>query len=356
MAREPYKPIVWWLLCGCLLIFFMVVIGGITRLTNSGLSMTDWKLVTGAFPPVTETQWLNEFEKYQQSPEFQKINYHFSLQEFKSIFWWEYIHRLVGRVLGLVFIIPFAVFWWRKKVSKRLAPKLFLIFVLGAFQGFLGWYMVKSGLVDKPHVSHFRLAAHLLLAFITCAVVLWTALDEWYEGRKVSVRISSAQSAGLKFFAALLLVQIVYGAFVAGLRAGYVYNSFPKMGGKWIADAVFSIDPLWKNWIEGIAGVQFVHRYLAYLLMAVGIALFVSLWKRLQGPARRGVMLWGASLLVQFLLGVFTLVYKVPIVLGVAHQVVAFLLLMNSVFLMHRFWKPVRATKRVRIEASKADF
>jgi cytochrome c oxidase assembly protein subunit 15 len=340
---ENNKPIINWLLTGCFLIFLMVVIGGITRLTHSGLSMVDWKPVVGSLPPLTEQQWLNEFEKYQQSPEYLKINYHFELNDFKSIFWWEYIHRFLGRLIGVIFLVPFLFFWLKNKITPGLMPKLLLIFALGALQGFLGWYMVKSGLKDVPYVSHYRLALHLITAFTTFGVVFWVALDEIYRKNPVKVQLPGTFRNLIRILVVVLMVQIVYGAFVAGLKAGYVFNTWPKMGEEWIPEAVTSMQPVLRNFLEGLAGVQFIHRYMAYLLVLLtGWLWFKSRSLALAADQKKGVEYFSTGILLQVIIGIFTLIYAVPVALGVIHQAMAFFLLAIGLFLLHR-------TKRVNV-------
>ena len=337
MQKQTNKPVIIWLLSGCLLIFLMVVIGGITRLTNSGLSMVDWKLIMGAIPPLNEEAWLLVFEQYKQFPEYQKVNTHFTLNEFKSIFFWEYLHRLIGRLIGLVFIIPFVYFIVKKKLSKKLIQQCLILLSMGALQGFIGWWMVKSGLVNNPDVSHYRLAVHLITAFLTFAYTFWVALSLLYpkaDGTHQHLRTI----AGVVF--ALTLLQIIYGAFVAGLNGGLVMNTWPKMGANWVDDSVTAMQPLWVNFVEGIGGVQFVHRYLAYLV----VASILFLWYKakrvpLKSLQKLGVNLLLIAVLIQFTLGVFTLIYAVPVWMGVAHQLGAFFLLTSIVLVMSSFRK-----------------
>lgn len=240
MKEKSNPAIVYWLYLGCFLVFAMVVVGGITRLTGSGLSITEWNVVTGTIPPVSEEGWLIEFEKYQHTPQFQLINSHFGVEDFKRIYWWEYIHRLLGRLIGLVFIIPFIYFVMKKQIDKQLMPKLLFMFLLGAWQGFLGWYMVKSGLLNKPFVSHYRLAIHLANAFITFGYIFWVAQGLKY-GTSLSLILNNKRITRLAISVLVLLfIQIIYGAFVAGLHAGHIYNTWPKMGDDWIADSVFA--------------------------------------------------------------------------------------------------------------------
>lgn len=338
MEHKNNKPVIIWLLSGCLLIFLMVVVGGITRLTNSGLSMVDWNPIMGFIPPLSDLDWNEAFDKYKQYPEYQMVNYHFTLSEFKSIFFWEYFHRLIGRVIGMVFLIPFIYFIITKKLSKKLKLQSLVLFAMGGLQGFIGWWMVKSGLVKDPDVSHFRLATHLITAFLTFTYTFWVALGLMYNDEKTA-NFKSLRTI-LFFVFGVTIVQIIYGAFVAGLNAGFIMNTFPKMGNQWINDAVFALTPLYKNFTEGLAGVQFVHRYLAYLVAGL-ILLFVLKSQNFKLSVRQKsasrLMLY--VVFIQFLLGVFTLLYAVPIWLGVVHQVGAFLLLTSIVNALHAFRK-----------------
>ena len=315
--------IVVWLLTGCLLIFLMVIIGGITRLTGSGLSITEWNVVMGTIPPINHQDWQIAFEKYQQSPQFQKVNFDMKLEDFKSIFLWEYIHRLLGRLIGLVFLIPFLYFLITKKLEKSLIRKLLLLFALGGLQGFLGWFMVKSGLVNNPHVSHYRLAIHLLMAFITFGLTFWIALGLIYP------HASTQPSAPPKIIKTtsrvillLVIVQIIYGAFVAGLHAGRIYNTFPKMGNEWIAEAVTALEPFWRNLTENLAGVQFVHRCIAWILIgSIFLLWLLARNTHLTSTQKKGINALLIIVILQFCLGVFTLFFAVPIILAVLHQV-----------------------------------
>ena len=336
MLSKSNKQIVLWLFGGCFLVFAMVVVGGITRLTHSGLSITEWNVLMGSIPPLNERDWQIAFEKYRQFPEFQKVNFDMGLSEFKSIFWWEFMHRLIGRLIGIVFIVPFLYFLLKGKLSRPLAWKLAGVFVLGGFQGFLGWFMVASGLVDNPHVSHYRLAAHLITAFLTFAYILWLALDILYPakgGANTPQRIGRLSSLIL----ITVIVQIIYGAFVAGLKAGLIYNTFPKMGDSWIPDAVTAMEPGWKNVLENMAGVQFVHRCIAWLLVIlVSILVYVSRKDKLSGTQKNGVNLLAGMLVVQFTLGVLTVMNAVPLLLGALHQMGAFFLFTTALFFHHQ--------------------
>ncbi|MCB0389348.1 MAG: COX15/CtaA family protein [Winogradskyella sp.] len=316
----------------------MVVVGGITRLTDSGLSISNYKLITGTIPPIGEAEWQEAFELYQQYPEYQKLHSHFTLEDFKGIYFWEWLHRVIGRLIGLVFIFPFIYFLITKQLTKKTIKKCLVLLVLGGFQGFLGWYMVKSGLVDMPDVSHFRLAAHLTTAFLTFAATLWVALDLMYPNKK----IIDKKFRNLIIVSYLALIfQIVYGAFVAGLKAGLLHNHWPFMNeGKFMHETVYILEPFYKNLIENPSGIQFIHRTFAYVVVVFILIIWyqgkkMSLTK-LQNKALDALFI---LVFVQFLLGVLTIIYQVPLWLGVAHQVGAFFLLSAMTFTLHRFSK-----------------
>ena len=337
--KKDNKKVIYWLLIGCFLIFVMVVVGGITRLTHSGLSISNYKLISGTMPPMNETQWQEAFELYKQYPEYQKLNTHFTLDDFKDIYFWEWLHRFIGRMIGLVFIIPFVYFLITKQLSKSTLKKAVILLGLGAFQGFLGWYMVKSGLVDNPDVSHYRLAAHLTTAFLTFAYTFWVALDLIFPNKK---SIQKKFRNLLRWGMAILLLQIIYGAFVAGLDAGFIHNHWPMMSeGKFMHETVYiEQNPVYKNFIEGKSGIQFVHRMLAYIVL---ISVFI-IWLKgrkieLSSYQKQGIDALLIIVGLQFLLGVFTILFQVPVWLGVAHQIGAFLLLTAMTFTLHRFSK-----------------
>jgi cytochrome c oxidase assembly protein subunit 15 len=325
VKQKDNKKVIYWLLTGCILIFIMVVIGGITRLTHSGLSISNYKLISGTLPPMNETQWHDAFELYKQYPEYQKLNNHFNLEDFKDIYFWEWLHRFIGRMIGLVFFIPFLYFLLTKQLSKPTIKKSIILLALGAFQGFLGWYMVKSGLVDNPDVSHFRLAAHLTTAFITFAYTFWVALDLMFPNKKdINKRFRNLVRFGL----AALLLQIIYGAFVAGLDAGFIHNHWPFMSeGKFIHETVYTeLQPVYKNFIEGKSGVQFVHRTFAYVVVIFILAIWYKAKQmELTSYQNKAVNALFIMVGVQFLLGVLTLIYQVPVWLGLAHQIGAFM-------------------------------
>lgn len=339
--NKSNKPVIVWLLSGCFLLFVMVVVGGITRLTNSGLSMTDWHLVTDTFPPMSEAKWTQAFEEYKKFPEYQKINIYndFTLSDYKFIYFWEWFHRFIGRIIGLVFIIPFVYFLLKKRLDSATIKKCVVLLFMGGFQGFLGWFMVRSGLVDHPDVSHFRLALHLTFAFITFAYTLWVALDLIYPNRDNFYPQLRTIARYSLFF---LIVQIIYGGFVAGLNAGLIHNHWPLMSdGQLIHDSVFvEKKGLFMNLIEGKSGVQLVHRTLAYIVVGFIFALYLKSKKyQLSSLQQNGATALVVLVGIQFALGVFTLLYAVPLWLGLAHQVMAFFLLTAMVFTLHRFTK-----------------
>ncbi len=311
-----------WLIACCVLVFSMIVVGGVTRLTHSGLSIVEWQPIVGTLPPLNEDQWQRAFDLYKLTPEFKQVNFAMSLSEFKGIFWWEYFHRLLGRAIGFVFFVPYAVLLLKRRLHGPLAWRLLGIFVLGGLQGAMGWYMVKSGLVDDPRVSHLRLTAHLAIAFVILAAMFWVALD------LLSPRTPGrpdARTAGLRRFADALVVLIfllmLTGGLVAGIRAGFAYNTFPLMNGHVVPPEIFMLDPWYLNFFNNMATVQFDHRLLAWLLA------FLVPWYWWQaGPAgmnaraRLAGHVLLAMLAVQITLGISTLLLVVPIPLAAAHQ------------------------------------
>jgi len=326
-----------WLQFCLVLIFTMVILGGVTRLTGSGLSMVTWH-PTGMLPPLSSEQWLAEFQLYQQFPEYQKLNRDMSLEGFKSIFWFEYSHRMLGRLIGLAFLLPFVYFWLRKMIKPGLTPRLLVMFVLGGLQGVLGWYMVKSGLVNNPQVSQYRLSAHLLSAILIYGFILWTifnlAVAKPYC-RLAESRVAAWRKASLALVA-LVLLTIVSGGFVAGLKAGLIYNTFPLMGGNLIPQGIGALSPWYLNPLENMVTVQFDHRWLA-----VGLGLLLITWY-LRGRSRfdepglqRSFKLVGMMIIVQLALGIATLLLQVPVSLGALHQAGALLLFSALLFNIH---------------------
>jgi cytochrome c oxidase assembly protein subunit 15 len=335
------KSVIIWLLSGCVLVFIMVVVGGITRLTNSGLSMTDWHLVTDTFPPLSEAKWQEAFDQYKQFPEYKKINIHndFTLSDYKFIYFWEWFHRFIGRIIGLVFIIPFFYFLLRKKLDKATLKKCMILLGMGALQGFFGWFMVRSGLVDNPDVSHYRLSLHLTFAFLTFAYTFWVALDLMYPDKKEAI-VPLQKIA--RFALVFLLLQIIYGGFVAGLNAGLIHNHWPLMSdGQFIHDSVTLEKDTWLlRLTEGKSGVQLVHRTLAYVV--VGLILFLYFKSKklnLNNQLNNGINALVFIVFIQFALGVFTLLHSVPLWLGLTHQIVAFFLLTAMTYSLHRLSK-----------------
>lgn len=321
-----------WLTFVAVLIFVMVVVGGITRLTESGLSMVRWEPISGAIPPLSEADWLREFDHYRTSPQYQQVNGAMTLADFKTIFFWEYVHRLLGRLIGLAFALPLAWFWWRRAIPAGFGWKLGALLALGALQGAIGWWMVASGLVDVPEVSHVRLAVHLLLALLIFAAIIWVALD-----LAARVRRPETAPARLPLLAiwtlCLLFLQFMFGAYVAGLDAGYAYNSWPRMGDEWFPAATPMFEPFLRNLVDNPIVVQFVHRWLAFLVAGLAIALGAAAWR--QGHRLDGAALIGA-VLAQILLGILTLLSGVQIDIAVAHQGMAALLLAATVTAAHR--------------------
>ena len=339
--KNKNKSVIIWLLSGCLLLFVMVVVGGITRLTNSGLSMTDWHLVTDTFPPLTEEKWSQAFEEYKKFPEYQKINIHndFQLEDYKFIYFWEWFHRFIGRIIGLVFIIPFVYFLIKKRLSSQTIKKCVVLLGMGAFQGFLGWFMVRSGLIDNPDVSHFRLSLHLTFAFITFAYTLWVALDLIYPNKATAILPLKKIAQYTLLF---LLLQIIYGGFVAGLNAGLIHNHWPLMSdGQFLHESVLLEKDSWLlRLTEGKSGVQFVHRILAYVVVGLILLLaFKSHKFDLTKDQKTGINALVIIVFLQFGLGVFTLLYSVPLWLGLTHQIVAFFLLTAMTYTLHRLSK-----------------
>jgi cytochrome c oxidase assembly protein subunit 15 len=325
-----------WLFTCCLMIYAMVILGGVTRLTGSGLSMVEWDPVFGILPPLDQDSWNEIFRLYQQSPEYLKINIGMDLDGFKQIYWFEYAHRLLGRTIGTVFLLPFLFFLARGWIQRPLIPKLLSMFLLGGLQGLLGWYMVKSGLVDDPHVSQYRLTAHLGLAVLIYAYMLYVALGLWL-GR----RHTAAVPAGLRHFTTLLtgvvFITILSGGFVAGLKAGHAYNTFPLMNGQWIPAGIFSLSPLWRNLFENSATVQFDHRLLATLVFISVIVLWLA-GRRAPLPATvtTGLHLVLATVILQVGLGISTLLLHVPVALAALHQAGALLVLTILLYTHHR--------------------
>ena len=335
----------YWLYLITAMVVAMVVIGGLTRLTNSGLSMVEWRPLTGWLPPLSAADWVLVFQKYKTSPEYQEINVGMSLLEFKGIFWLEYLHRLWGRIIGLVFVIPFIIFVACGWINWHLGLRLFGLFILGGLQGALGWYMVQSGLVDRPEVSQYRLAAHLGLALLIIAALFWTArgLNQTFRERWKSLDQSSM--IGLRRGAVLVLLSIFVtafsGALVAGLNAGLAYNTFPLMDGRWVPEGLFTMMPRYLNLFENAITVQFDHRVLA-LSTATLVVLFWVASRRYIIPLSAGLAIHCLLLIVsaQVALGITTLLLVVPLEYAAAHQGGGVLLLICAVWLLRELTPP----------------
>ena len=316
-----------WLYAIAAIIAALVVVGGATRLTDSGLSITEWQLITGMVPPLGEAQWLVAFGKYQQIPEFKVQNSAMTLAEFKVIYWWEWAHRFLGRFVGFAFAVPLAFFWLRGYLPRRLKPLLVGLLVLGGLQGVLGWYMVSSGLVERVDVSQYRLAAHLGLAVVLFAAVLWVAfgLRRWAPEPRTHADLLPATGWALL---ALVFLQIIAGAFVAGLDAGHGYNTWPLMNGAFIPDGLFAMSPAWANLFENAMTVQFVHRMIAYVIVVVAALYCAVLLRRLeQGALAISALMILLVVLMQVGLGIATLLSGVHIGLALCHQLAALVLL-----------------------------
>ncbi len=333
MPDENRMLLVNWLVVVAFLVFCMVVLGGVTRLTNSGLSMVEWKPVTGWLPPLSEQAWMDEFEKYKAFPEYQKINKGMSLDEFKGIFAFEYAHRVLGRIIGLAFFVPLVLFALMRTIPVHMLPRLLGLLVLGGSQGVMGWIMVKSGLVDHPDVSHYRLTAHLGLASLILAALVWTALEVRSPAiRKVQ---NSTVTNWSKVVLALVFLQILVGGFVAGLNAGFVYNDWPTMGGGFVPDDIFYMTPWYLNFVENVATIQFTHRLVAYLLFGVALWLFYLCRRRAGAQSKKLAHWMMAAVVLQIFLGIWTLISVVPVSLGAFHQAGGMIVLISSVMLVH---------------------
>src|SRR5690349_13728094 len=333
----PLRAVAMWLLGCCAMIFAMVVIGGITRLTLSGLSITEWQPVTGIVPPLSQTDWIAEFEKYQRIPQYKLLNAGMSLGEFKSIFLWEYVHRLWGRLIGFVYALPLIWFLIRRQVPGRLVLPLSGVFLLGFAQGALGWYMVESGLADRVSVSQYRLVAHLALALAIYGLTLWIALGILARTRTAAGEgVSPLWRRAGEAVIALIALTIAAGGFVAGLHAGLIYNTFPLMDGSFVPSGYAALKPFPLNWFENIPAVQFNHRVLAMTTASCVVLLWLAgIRAALPRPARLALHALLGAVLLQFALGVTTLLLVVPVPLGAAHQAGAVLLLTAAIVFRH---------------------
>jgi cytochrome c oxidase assembly protein subunit 15 len=333
VGRRNDRIVAVWLLLCCALVFAMVVVGGVTRLTGSGLSMVDWRPITGVLPPLTDAQWQETFALYQQSPEFRHVNSHMDVEDFKGIFWLEYIHRLLGRAIGLVFLVPLLFFLWSGHIRRNETPRYLLMFLLGGLQGLLGWYMVKSGLSDDPRVSQYRLTAHLVAAFLIFAYMFWVALSLLFRRQDGPRHKLYRRTLALT---ALVMITVVSGGFVAGLKAGHLYNTFPMMGDRWIPEGLMALTPVWRNFFDNAVTAQFDHRLLAVTTLVVVVVYWLAA-RGVQLPARARPALHGLLLVafIQVVLGVSTLLLAVPTLLAAAHQATALLLFGIALYLCH---------------------
>lgn len=317
-----------WLASGALLTFVILVVGGITRLTQSGLSIVDWNPIVGVVPPLGEADWMEAFGRYQEYPEYRKLRQGMTLEEFKVIFLWEYAHRLAARLIGVVFLVPFLYFWTRGYFDRPLLRRVLVLFALGAAQGFMGWFMVSSGLVDRPSVSHYRLASHLSFALAIlglCAWLAWELRPVAGDG-EVEGRSARAGARRVYLLGGLLAAQILWGAFVAGLDAGLYYGTFPRMGGGWVPPGAWALDPPLRNLLENPATVQWVHRVLGTALAAAAVLAAAAAWRAADPGPRRLSGAFAVLVLAQYGLGVLTLLRFVPVSLGALHQATAVVL------------------------------
>jgi cytochrome c oxidase assembly protein subunit 15 len=312
----------------------MVVLGGVTRLTGSGLSMAHWEPLAGVIPPVSEVDWQSEFDNYRATPQYVKVNRGMSVAEFKTIFYFEYAHRMLGRVIGVVFLLPFLYFYFRRRIENRAVPRYLLMFVLGGLQGLIGWYMVKSGLVDVPRVSQYRLCAHLMAAIAIYSYILWVAFPmlsrNYYQA-------GPSQVGGLAITAAVLIfITLFSGSFVAGLKAGQVFNTFPLMAGQFIPPGYFALDPVWRNFFDNVSTVQFNHRYIGVITYLILWFFVVRAWRDVVFERHRlTLILLLLTATAQGFLGIATLLLRVPVALAAAHQGVALLLLTFAIYLVY---------------------
>ena len=333
-----------WLFISAATIFAMVILGGVTRLTDSGLSMVEWAPIMGALPPMGHDEWNKAFQLYQQFPEYKIHNHSMNLSDFKSIFWFEYSHRLLGRVIGMIFFFTMVFFFIKGWVAPLLKIKLIVMFILGGLQGLLGWYMVKSGLVNNPDVSQYRLVAHLGLALFVYAYILWIGLGLFFQGNQADQTVNFQEKSSIHslkpytlwliFFAFITLLS---GGFVAGLKAGHVYNTFPLMNGQLIPDGLLSMTPVWLNMFENIMTVQFNHRVLTTTLALIVLIFYVvALRKNPSARLKRGLHLMMTMVIIQVTLGISTLLLHVPIPLAASHQAGALLLFTLILFVTHQ--------------------
>ena len=327
------KLISTWLLISIILIYFMIIVGGLTRLTNSGLSITEWELFKGIFPPFTQETWLNYFELYKQIPQFEFVNPLMSLNEFKVIFYWENFHRLLGRVIGLFFLIPLVYFTYKKVLDKKSIYILYFIFLMILLQGVIGWYMVESGLIQNLSVSHYRLSLHLILAFIIISFLFWNYLNSKYDSRKI---FFNSKNKLIKTLLVLTLFQIILGAFVSGLDAGLIYQTWPKMNLAYFPDDI-NFDVLNTfNLLNEQSFVQFLHRTMAYLIMILVLYIGISFYYNKKIVFFKSYFIVLFSLIIQGILGIYTLLSGLNILLASLHQITSVILVFSVLNLNHK--------------------
>lgn len=339
-ATSTNRAVIVWLLTVCVLVMGLSIFGGYVRLTRSGLSIVEWNVVTGVLPLLGEEAWQATFAKYQQTPEFQQVNATMTLAGYKTIFYVEYFHRLIARMAGLIVILPLGIFLWRGTIPWRRSGVYLLIAVLFGFQGFLGWYMVSSGLVDRPSVSPYRLAAHLLTALAVLALTLWTALNQMGVRTAVPPAARTAPARLALLLLAVLVIQIAYGALVAGLKAGHTSDTFPLMFGYLAPPGLLAVaQPWWVNLVATGATVHFVHRWFAFVVLALAaILLFLTRRLRHPLPVQRVAGLIVALVIVQIGLGISVIWFHVPLALALSHQATALLLFAAVIVLNHQLW------------------
>ena len=354
MTKHPQihydRQIASWLIACAVVILGMILLGGVTRLTHSGLSMVEWKPLLGIIPPLSEQAWLETFAKYKQFPEYQKINLGMTLEGFKAIFMFEYLHRVLGRLIGVMFFVPFLYFAVKGRIRQGFMPKLLILFIGGGLQGLLGWYMVKSGMVNDPHVSQYRLTAHLGLAVLVYAYMLWVAFDLLFAPEGGSPDSAVAKYARWSLILlGLIYLMILSGGLVAGTRAGFAYSTWPLMGPSFIPDGLYAGTPAWLDLFEDITTVQFNHRIFAYVLFVlISGFTFLVYRSKISGRARVGAIALVTALVAQIVLGISTLLLHVPVALGVAHQCGAVVLLTTALFVSHALTKTASGVASLR--------
>jgi cytochrome c oxidase assembly protein subunit 15 len=338
-ARPRHLALRLWLYAVAALILAMILVGGATRLTDSGLSITEWKPLLGAIPPLSEADWHDAFEKYRQIPEYKIVNRGMSLEEFKAIYWWEWAHRFLGRFIGIAFFVPFAIFLAMRAIPKGMLPRLAGIFVLGGLQGALGWYMVMSGLSERTDVSQYRLTAHLSLAVAIFGAVLWTAFELRRWGEPIAGSAQTRVKAGAHVLAGAVFVQIMLGGFVAGTDAGLSHTTWPLMDGTFIPDGLGAMQPWWRNIFENVLTIQFNHRMMGYMVAIIAAVQLALAWGNGQTGTRISAGLVMAAVLCQIALGVATLLTQVEITVALLHQagaIVVFALALRHLFVVRQ--------------------